>query len=122
MIRRRRGRRDPSEATSVRMTRARRTRGWVLALCALIALGGAGRRKRAPSPNENAEAHESGINEEGIGGGGSLDRAREGLGAAEGGPLQDVHFDYDSDDLDETARGTLDQNLQWLRDNPKAKA
>src|SRR5262249_55485538 len=43
-------------------------------------------------------------------------------GAAEGGPLQDVHFDYDSDDLDETARGTLDQNLQWLRDNPKAKA
>jgi len=104
------------------MTRSRRTRGWTLALCALIALGGTACRKKVPSPNENAEAPESGVNEEGIGGGGSLDRARQGLGAAEGGPLQDVHFDYDSDDLDETARGTLDQNLQWLRDNPKAKA
>ena len=33
-----------------------------------------------------------------------------------------VFFDYDSDALDETARGILDQNLQWLRDNPKARA
>lgn len=104
------------------MTRSRRTGSWALALCVLIALGGAACKKKGPSPNENAEAPESGVAEEGLGGRGSLDRAREGLGPAEGGPLQDVHFDYDSDALDETARGILDQNLQWLRDNPKARA
>ena len=121
MIRRQRGRRGPSEATSARMTRARRSGCWLLALCALVALAGAC-KKNGPSPNENVG--ESGIGEEGIGGGGSgsLDRAREGLAPGEGGPLQDVHFDYDSDDLDETARGVLDQNLQWLRDNPRARA
>jgi peptidoglycan-associated lipoprotein len=93
----------------------------VLALCALVALGGAC-KKKGPSPNENVG--ESGIGEEGLGSGGSgsLDRAREGLTPGEGGPLQDVHFDYDSDDLNETARGVLDQNVQWLRDNPRAKA
>jgi peptidoglycan-associated lipoprotein len=93
----------------------------VLALCALVALGGAC-KKKSPSPNENVG--DSGIGEEGLGSGGSgsLDRAREGLTPGEGGPLQDVHFDYDSEDLDETARGVLDQNVQWLRDNPRAKA
>ena len=92
----------------------------MLALCALVALGGAC-KKKGPSPNENVG--EQGIGEENLGGGsGSLDRAREGLAPGEGGPLQDVHFDYDSDDLDEAARGVLDQNVQWLRDNPRARA
>ena len=92
----------------------------MLALCALVALGGAC-KKKGPSPNENVG--ESGIGEQNLGGGsGSLDRARQGLAPGEGGPLQDVHFDYDSDDLDETARGVLDQNLQWLRDNPRSRA
>ena len=65
MIRRQRGRRDPSEATSARiMTRARRSGCWVLALCALVALGGAC-KKKGPSPNENVG--EQGIGEENLG-------------------------------------------------------
>lgn len=35
-----------------------------------------------------------------------------------GGPLQDVHFDYDSSSLDATAQGALRSNGQWLLDNP----
>jgi peptidoglycan-associated lipoprotein len=101
------------------MTRSRR--GWALALCVLIAVGGAC-RKKVPSPGEGAGQEH--VGEEGLpgGGAGSLDRARQGLGPGEEGPLKDVHFDYDSDDLDETARGILDGNVQWLRDNPRAKA
>ncbi len=92
---------------------------WLLALCMAMALA-VGCSRKVPTPGQEGAG---GLADEGLApGAGSLDRAREGLGAAEGGPLQDVHFDYDSDDLDERARATLDENAVWLRDNPKAQA
>jgi peptidoglycan-associated lipoprotein len=34
-------------------------------------------------------------------------------------PLQTVHFEYDSSDLDDTNRSILQQNAEWLKKNPK---
>ena len=95
------------------------TARWAVALCCMVALAG-GCAKRQPAAQEGVGGEE-GIGEQGLGGG-SLDRAREGLGPGEGGPLKDVHFDYDSDDITEAARAELDDNVSWLRDNPKARA
>jgi peptidoglycan-associated lipoprotein len=91
---------------------------WALALCCVVVVAG-GCTKRQPAPQEGVGGGE-GVGEQGLGG--SLDRAREGLGPGENGPLTDVHFDYDSDDITEAARGELDGNVSWLRDNPKARA
>jgi peptidoglycan-associated lipoprotein len=92
---------------------------WLLALGVVVALAG-GCSRKVPKPGEGVGGGQ--VGEEGLApGAGSLDRARAGLGPEEGGPLKDVHFEFDSDDLDETARGTLDENLAWIRDNAKAR-
>ena len=39
----------------------------------------------------------------------------------EGGPLQDVFFNYDSFDLSEEARQTLQANADWLQNNAEVK-
>ena len=36
----------------------------------------------------------------------------------EGGPLQDVHFGFDSYKLDATAKGIIASNAAWLKANP----
>jgi len=43
------------------------------------------------------------------------------LGPAEGGPLADIHYAFDSYELDEPARATLRDNGNWLKDHPKTK-
>ena len=92
---------------------------WAVALCCLAVLAG-GCAKKRPTPEEGVGGGE-GIGEQGLGSSdSSLDRAREGLGPAEGGPLKDVHFDYDSDDITEAGRTDLDDDVTWLRDNTKA--
>lgn len=89
----------------------------LLAVCVLVVLAGACSRK-APTPEDGVGA---GVADEGLGSGSSLDLAREGMAPAEDGVLRDVRFAFDSADLDEMGRGTLDENLTWLRDNPKAR-
>lgn len=54
-------------------------------------------------------------------GGSSLGSFMQGENPPEGGPLRDVHFDYDRYDLDETARATLGSNADWLKQNPDAR-
>lgn len=54
-------------------------------------------------------------------GGGSLGQYRDTGRGAEGGPLQDVHFDYDRYDLSSEARSTLQGNAEWLKQNSAAK-
>ena len=39
----------------------------------------------------------------------------------EGGPLDDIYFDYDQEQLREDARATLQQNAQWLRSRTGTK-
>jgi peptidoglycan-associated lipoprotein len=98
------------------MMRTMVRRQWVLALCVLVALGAACHKKGAGELGEGG----AGTGEEGLGGG-SLDRARRGLGPEENGILKDVHFGFDSAEIDAGERAVLSQNADWLRSNGRAK-
>jgi len=89
----------------------------LIALCMVVALGGAcsTKKKGAGAGGEGG----AGVGEESLGS--SLDRARRGLGPEENGVLKDVHFGYDSADVEATETGLLTQNVGWLRDNARAK-
>lgn len=63
---------------------------------------------------------EGGLGQGGLGGS-SLDQFKKGMGPSEGGPLQDVHFDYDRYDLRSEDRDVLQQNADWLKKNAAAK-
>ena len=97
-------------------------RRWVVLVAVLLLLPLAGAcKKKGPRPGE-AGSGAAGLGEEGLGGSGSsLERAKKGLGPEEGGILADVHFSYDSSDLDSAARDALTKNVGWLRQNRNAK-
>jgi peptidoglycan-associated lipoprotein len=91
----------------------------VLLLCVFaIALSG------CPSKKGGAGAGEDGAGglgtEEGLSGS-SLSRVQRGGSPEEDGILKDIHFGYDSAEIESGERGRLDQNVAWLRDNPRAK-
>ena len=69
-----------------------------------------------------ANAGAAGLGEEGLGAGSSLEKYKQGtLGAGEEGPLKDVHFAFDSYELEESARGVLRDNGNWLKEHAQAK-
>ena len=89
-----------------------------IVLCVLVALGGAcGPKHKGAGTEEGAGG---GLGEQGLGGS-SLARAQKGLGPEEDGILKDVHFGYDSAEIESTEHDRLGQNVAWLRDNPRAK-
>jgi peptidoglycan-associated lipoprotein len=72
--------------------------------------------------------HKKGAGEDGAGGLGdeslassSLSRVQKGLGPEEDGILKDIHFGYDSAEIESGERDRLAQNVEWLRQNPRAK-
>jgi peptidoglycan-associated lipoprotein len=93
--------------------------GGVVVMAALaLAFAGCSGKKSGGGLDDGAP----GYGEEALPGasGGSLDLARSGqLGALGGdtGPLRDVFFEYDSFDLDEASRQTLQDNADWLKDH-----
>jgi peptidoglycan-associated lipoprotein len=113
--------RGPRGWTEVTRVRRSGTSGMSVALAGLclVAALAPGCSRRAPATGQDLAG---GLTDEGLGlGDGSLDRAREGHGPAEDGVLRDVHFAFDSEDLDDVARAILDDNALWLRDNPKTR-
>lgn len=104
---------------------------WVALLVLVVAaalVAGCSSKKKG-SGLDGAEG-EAGYGEEALGGagasGGSLDLAKQGaygLGGpgANAGPLRDVFFNYDSFDLDEASRQSLQENADWLKDHPDAR-
>lgn len=90
----------------------------LLLLALVVALGGAC-KKKGPGAGD-AGAAGAGLGEEGLGNS-SLERAKRGLGPEEDGILKDVHFAYDSYELDTEGRTVVAQNVDWLRKNPRAK-
>jgi len=91
-----------------------------LALLLIVPLGGACKKKGLRPGEGAAGAPGGGIGEEGLGGS-SLERAKRGLGPEENGILKDVHFGFDRYDLDSEGRDILARNVEWLRQNPRAK-
>lgn len=97
------------------MRRTRRLGVVVVAFAvAVFAAGCPAKKKAEPLPGSE------GFGQDQLGGS-SLDRFKEGMEPGEGGPLGDVHFDYDRYDLDSTARDTLQRNAEWLRANGSAR-
>ena len=96
----------------------------VVVLAALLVVGCSSKKKSGGLEDGEGQA---GLGEESLSGtqgkGGSLDLAQRGQSGASGdtGPLHDVHFDYDSFELDESSRQTLQQNADWLKDHPEAR-
>lgn len=95
------------------------TRSALVVLVLAVALAGPGCKKKGPAPGE--EGANAGLGEQGLAGGSSLERAKRGLGPEENGILTDVHFRYDSAEIDTTGRDVLAKNLGWLKQNPRAK-
>src|SRR5579862_6960647 len=70
---------------------------------------------------ESGAAGAGGVGEEGLGSGSSLEHVKHGQQPGEEGPLTDIHYAFDSYELDEPARTTLRENGNWLKDHPKTK-
>src|SRR4030095_14489389 len=98
---------------------------WRLGCVLLITVFMSGCPKKTPPPSETGTSGGPGLNlgQENLPPssppGDITGRRLEGEG--EGGPLHDVHFDYDSFDLSSEARSTLQMNSDWLRNNSQSK-
>src|SRR5437870_615919 len=92
---------------------------WRVALALLLVLPLAGAcKKKGPKPGEAGAG--AGLGEEGLGASGSsLERQKRGLPPEEDGILKDVHFAYDSYDLDGAARDALTQPRLAAPEQPR---
>lgn len=103
------------------------TRLLTVGLCLSLFLTGCPKKSTSPDDQEAMDAVVGGENDGsgGMGEGGlhgsSLSRAKQGLGPEEDGILKDVHFGYDSYDVDAESSADLEYDVSWLRENPKAK-
>ena len=83
----------------------------------LVAVVGCSSKKKGAETGAGA----AGVGEEGLGSGSSLERGKAGLAPGQDGPLKDVHFAFDSSELDEPSRATLRDDGNWLKDHLQAK-
>lgn len=90
----------------------------VLMMVASVAVTGCAKKKKI---DEGATGISGTGSEESLNESGSLGRYKRGLGPEEDGVLKDVHFAYDSYELDGTARDVLAANAEWLKENKRAR-
>lgn len=97
----------------------------VLALVIGISLLATGCPKKTKGPDLSAEeaAARAGVDEEALGGPrGSLAEAQQGIPLdRSSGPLEDIHFAFDSFELDEQARQILRRNGEWLSERARVR-
>jgi peptidoglycan-associated lipoprotein len=104
---------------------------WWLTSVVLIIFTLSGCPKKAPPPTESGlGTGTGGLGTSGTGAGESDLQGQDQAGRVErniqqgperGGPLQDIHFDYDSFEVSSTAREALRVNADWLQNNAQAK-
>lgn len=92
----------------------------VLVMIAAIAVTGCAKKKRITDESTIGGTGATGA-EESLSESGSLGRYKRGLGPEEDGVLKDVHFAYDSYELDGSARDVLAANAEWLKENTRAR-
>ena len=93
---------------------------------AMIALLGTGCPKKSGvgDAGYDQDGTNGGLGESGLNGGGagsSLNRFGKGQKPEEDGVLKDVHFGYDSEELDSEAQDVVARNAGWLREHPQTK-
>lgn len=89
-------------------------------LLALLVAGGCSSQKKV-EPVANATGA-SGVGEEGLGAKGSMEQFQKGsLGSGSGGPLSDIHFDYDAFTIQPQDGEILKTNAAWLSAHPGTK-
>jgi peptidoglycan-associated lipoprotein len=92
-------------------------RTMVIGLCVLaIALSGCPSKPKKGAGADGA----GGLGDEGLSGS-SLSDVQHGRSPQEDGIMKDIHFGYDSAEIESGERDRLAQNLEWLRQNPRAK-
>ena len=92
----------------------------VLMMVAAVAVTGCAKKKRITDESTISGTGATGT-EETLSETGSLGRYKRGLGPEEDGILKDVHFAYDSYELDGSARDVLAANAEWLKENSRAR-
>lgn len=99
-----------------------RRAGRVVVVFGVALMIGAGCSSKKSDSGLSSEELGHGLSEEAVAGG-SLDRAKAGLsgGQLETGPLSDIHFGYDSFELTDQARQTLQGHASWLRNNQQGR-
>lgn len=108
-------------ATGARHAAGRLFFAWVIAV---LAVGCAGKQGGAGSMYEDGGS--GSLSESELAGslpaGSSLAQFRSGtLGSADAGPLDDVFFGYDANELSPQARERLASNAEWLHANPGSR-
>jgi peptidoglycan-associated lipoprotein len=117
----------------------RRLTGLVLALAVLLAASACGKKRPPalastpggggsgaatdPADRTAAQPLDEGPDVRAMEGEGAAgtDLAAGSLGTGEGGPLADIHFEYDSANLTEAARAVLEKHALWLQGNRDAR-
>ncbi len=97
--------------------------GWLISVL-LLSLGLIGCPKQSPQPMSYGSTPSTGsggpgMDESAVGEDERIQERVQQEGA--GGPLQDVFFSYDSFELSEEARQTLQANADWLQNNAEVK-
>jgi len=92
--------------------------GAAVMLCVVLALSGCSSKQPAPGPeNGTVGGPQSGLNEESTRT--SLQNFQSGtLGGGTGGPLTDIHFDYDEFTIRPQDGEILRTNAKWLEQHP----
>jgi len=90
----------------------------VLMMVAAVAVTGCAKKKHI---TDESTVSGTGTGEESLNESGSLGRYKRGLGPEEDGVLKDIHFAYDSYELDGSARDVLAANAEWLKENKRAR-
>lgn len=100
-------------------------RYWWLGSVLLVVLLISGCPKKTPPPSETGPSGglgtQGGIGEGGLPGPGDTTGRQIDEGPFRGGPLQDIHFDYDSFELTGEARETLRTNADWMKSSVQSK-
>ena len=117
----------------------RRLTGLVLALAVVVTLSACGKKRppvlastpggegsgaaTEPADRTAAQPLDEGPDVRAMEGEGAsgTDLAGGALGTVEGGPLADIHFEYDSASLTEEARATLEKHALWLQSHRDLK-